>query len=390
MTEELLELKTLHRRCPVCCASEGYFLGNLGATVFTGSPLPDHWEIISCSNCGFLFSDGDFSPATLEAYYAGEGGYWEGTAALYDPVADRKDNPVALLEPWLPSANARILDIGCGSGKLLQVFARHGYQHLHGVDPGYPENECAEMDLRRASIHSLPFEEPFDLVVSTHVLEHLWDVRAAVSALTAVVRQEGLVYIEVPDTEGYFTEHFTHVVSAAYEHINFFTAQSLTALLEEHDIGVLEVVRTRARYGVSEVPCLAVIGRKGGNSMTVEHAPSRDCALAFRRHLQGISFPTRALVPSFRGKAVYVWGITRYLQVALHYCGLDQESLTGLVDSLPGRRQNTVYGLPTYAPEHLRDRGSDAVVLINAFNAADEITRQLQEMGFQGEIHRIW
>lgn len=82
------------------------------------------------------------------------------------------------LRNWLPSAkNAKCLDLGCGSGRLLRALRGTGYSDVHGVDFGPQATDLArkagfqvtQADLRKYLMES---REHFDLITAFDVIEH--------------------------------------------------------------------------------------------------------------------------------------------------------------------------------------------------------------------------
>lgn len=85
----------------------------------------------------------------------------------------------------LPSG-ARVLDVGCGNGAACGALIRRGFRVV-GVDLSeqgiqvarrtYPEGRFELLAADNRILERLG-EEPFDLVVSTEVVEHLYDPRS--------------------------------------------------------------------------------------------------------------------------------------------------------------------------------------------------------------------
>ena len=95
-------------------------------------------------------------------------------------------------------ASMKILDGGCGSGRLIQHFI--GSQHLvWGVDFSNSVDflkatvsESPNIQLAQADICQLPFEDGFfDIVYSSGVLIHVPDIEAAIQSLASKVRPGG-------------------------------------------------------------------------------------------------------------------------------------------------------------------------------------------------------
>jgi len=97
---------------------------------------------------------------------------------------------------------AAILDVGCGPGKLLRrVAGARDDLVLAGVDlrraPTLPDVvDFAAVDLEQSP---LPFpDQAFQLVVCSHVLEHLSDPVRTVEEIHRVLATDGVAYLEVP------------------------------------------------------------------------------------------------------------------------------------------------------------------------------------------------
>lgn len=135
------------------------------------------------------------------------------------------------------NAGRQILDLGCATGGYCVALAKEGYA-MRGADlnPEYvriARSHGVEADHVGAA---LPYADgAFDTVLIFEVLEHLADPAALLREAKRVARRN--VLITVPNCEkhaelqrvGLLFEHF-----ADADHRNFFTAESLTRLLQTH------------------------------------------------------------------------------------------------------------------------------------------------------------
>ena len=94
----------------------------------------------------------------------------------------------ALADAGVELAEARVLDVGCGTGYFLHRLGEYGAGELHGID--LMENRVAEgrarypkLDLRVGSAAELPYEDgEFDLVTQFTCLSSILDADVRLAA----------------------------------------------------------------------------------------------------------------------------------------------------------------------------------------------------------------
>lgn len=148
----------------------------------------------------------------------------------------------------LCSGGLRILDLGCGTGELINQLAGK-YEEVYGVDSSESGlNEAVRKGYRIAKIdfdnEILPFADNwFDTVVSLDVIEHVYDPLSLIRELTRVLRPDGELIISTPNIR--FWKHIlklivlgrfpkTTPVTEVYDggHIHFFTFSDIAHLLD--------------------------------------------------------------------------------------------------------------------------------------------------------------
>jgi SAM-dependent methyltransferase len=128
--------------------------------------------------------------------------------------------------------DARILELGCGSGGNLPMLAGRG--QLYAMDPQQSAlSFAASRRLAKLTRGSLPGQLPFasnrfDLVVMTDVLEHLDDDRASLRAVRSCLKPGGWLLITVPALSWLWSEH-----DATHHHHRRYSANELRRLLSD-------------------------------------------------------------------------------------------------------------------------------------------------------------
>lgn len=103
----------------------------------------------------------------------------------------------------------RLLDVGCGDGRLLDVLAAH--HDVVGLEPD--STTGASTTAGRYPIHLCPFSSPlpieglFDVVMMLDVLEHLSDPVAALRLAASLLDERGALVITVPALPVLWTRH---------------------------------------------------------------------------------------------------------------------------------------------------------------------------------------
>ena len=94
------------------------------------------------------------------------------------------------------SAEAEILDAGCGEGVLVEEYAIKGY-HIKGIDLNYASDFVIQAD-----VLNIPFsDKSFDVVLLLDVFEHLsfLDQPKVLKEIHRVLKRDGYLLLSVPN-----------------------------------------------------------------------------------------------------------------------------------------------------------------------------------------------
>ena len=104
----------------------------------------------------------------------------------------------------------RLVDVGCGTGELVQAAAQRGWD-AYGAEPledaAALARERSGRDVRAATLEESGFDErSFDVVAAFHVLEHMPDAVAFLRTLARWARPGGFVVVESPNWDSVLRE----------------------------------------------------------------------------------------------------------------------------------------------------------------------------------------
>lgn len=108
--------------------------------------------------------------------------------------------------------NSAVLDVGCGDGISLEKLSNSGHTPV-GID--FNENKLEVARNKGCSVYkcdmydmSLFPDKNFDVVISSHSLEHAYNPIKVLSEINRVLKTDGLLFLVVPfpDTADYAIE----------------------------------------------------------------------------------------------------------------------------------------------------------------------------------------
>jgi SAM-dependent methyltransferase len=151
-----------------------------------------------------------------------------------------------LLMPLQPfRVLGRILDVGCSLGFLLHQAGQLGWPELHGVEVSDYAAQYARDRFGIRVHHGLLQEDTypsgfFDVVICSHVLEHVPSPRMLLRHIHTILRPQGMLLLLVP------TQFFTPVYRLFGRvsgdgpplHLFFFSRYTLAALLNKEAFAV--------------------------------------------------------------------------------------------------------------------------------------------------------
>lgn len=177
--------------------------------------------------------------------------------------------------------NARVLDVGCGEGSILrQIHVTRPDIHAVGVEMYKPFADFART-YAQVPIYPVLDELPegeagptYDLVILSHVLEHVPDPPKFMAELATYLKPTGRLFIDVPDVTKYHWLADLHIA-----HIYHFSRATLARTAEKAGLHTTQI----EIHKPPKLPsCIRAVfaGAPVGERVTVEPDPAEDAATA--------------------------------------------------------------------------------------------------------------
>lgn len=231
--------------CDLCGADDAEPLLLLRDQMFRTTE--ESFRLVRCRRCGLRYLNPRPAVESLDRYYP----------ATYDPFARRGLSAGvkawqyrrAVDELWpLLAPPARVLDLGCATGDLLQTVRERGNPNVLGIEPSPHAAAVAHdrygLDVRTGQLADAAIPgASLDAVLMSHVIEHLPSPSRTLTEIARILRPGGTVVLWLPNADSLAARYWgdAWIGYDAPRHLYTFTPATLTALLRRTGFVVREI-----------------------------------------------------------------------------------------------------------------------------------------------------
>ena len=346
-------------------------------------------ELAFCNSCGFVQLTHVVTPELLFKDYV----YVSSTSPVF--VEHFKQLADEIISRFKLAQNSLVIDIGSNDGILLRPFKEKGMKAL-GIDPA---EKIAAM-ATKSGIETLPvfFSHAIakdttkkygkaKVITATSVFSHVDDLDSFVEGVRELLADDGVFIVEVYYLYRLLQKNLFDTIY--HEHLSYFTAKTISALMQRLGMEVFDVAETDTHGG-----SLRVFSQKKGGPHKAQESVNKFTAhedakklheaqtfVSFAEKIEDNKRKLRQLLQDLKlkGKKIAGYGAPAKGNTLLNYFEIGPETLDYIVDDSPWKQG--LYTPRTHIPvtgfEELNKNKPD-YILILAWNFAEPIMKKCE------------
>lgn len=336
----------MRKLCPIC-NTEPSSSFQIDFAVPSGWTLPNTSYVKLCPACGFIWHDNDSTQADYDTFYKERYGY--GADTVYDK--QRMMELSASISANY-SRDIKILDIGGGVGYLETCLRELGFDNVRTLGVGEE------------------YDNGYDLVIFTHVLEHIYDLDVFMDHVMGCLNDGGHVLVEVPASYLFAEQDWPHILDYHQKHVNHFSRYSLDHLFTKY--GFTNLIKTIYVFKLTNAACIRAIYLKGGIESTFDKIK-----MHVINHLDEIG---RKISQNIK-EPVIIYGVGDLAWALINYVQNPPIQIAGLVDNDPAYVGCTINGIPVTDKVE-----GDEPLLVMASGQKQNILKRIKELGLKNKV----
>lgn len=396
-------MKLLERNCSICASKEFVEMIKQRYQVAVLGDIGYTQKTVICKKCGFTYNNPAPFPETLAYFYSAFSNYEnpQRNGGGSEAMLNKWNRTYALIENKFASKfKGNVLEIGCATGMGLSLFKSRGWNVL-GIEPS-PKAVKLARELYDVEVVNGLFDpkviadkSPFDVIILSHVIEHLLSPEILIQELIPLLSENGLVYIEVPNLirpfvpMGYFT----------FEHLNYFTPITLSSLMELNGFHVeIELFDNSAEIEPF-YPVIGAFGRKSQRKMSymkndfeAAFAAVEDYKKTSGKEVGILKSKLNFIRKSTKPGRLGIWGGGLHTSLLLSVTNLPIESVACIFENDLKKHGKRVKGIKIIGLEKPEDAAKLVdVIVISSKASEDEIFDQISFLEESGiKVYKLY
>lgn len=224
-------------KCPLCHGEETKKHKKNVSSVYSDRP----YDLFRCGSCGFVFTFPEPDKETLNDIYKNKYSY-----DVHLLIRKEKEYRAKKFAGFAKKEKGagKVLEIGTMYGFLIESLQKSGFECTGLEIDKDAVIHCREkgLDVRKETLEIFleKNREKYNLIVMSHVLEHIADPKAYLKKMESLLNENGKIMLIVPNASSFLAKIFGKYWGywQAPVHINHFNRKSLRHLLGSLDFEI--------------------------------------------------------------------------------------------------------------------------------------------------------
>ena len=376
-------------KCPVCGSEKHERIYRLCDNMrILGKTFPDKEAFVAaCEDCGLVFTDTIAKQEDFISYYK----HGAVSPKYYEMFGEEETNHyyehlLSIISPYM-TKESKIYDVAGAWGELGKFLLDKGFTNITVIDPnadciksseskGLKVAECSTADMMEH------LQEKCDVMILNHTLEHILDVKTAFENMGELLKDEGHIFIEIPDALAYVDEEAAPFNFLTYEHVLHLTMHDLENLAALYGYEIC--VQGSYYKKVSNYPSVYAVFKKARCKGTITYSDraknkveqyivkSRESIESFIAHLRA------------SGEPLILWGIGASTAILLNsFTGCN---VVSLIDRNPARQGLKFKAGDDILAVQAPDAVGEGTIVILSIPYHASIAKQIRDSGLKNKI----
>jgi len=219
-------------------------------------------NVLQCVNCGLVYLEIEAGKQDIETFYSSSEYRKIPTLPVqsaeehfHDKITQNDvNNRISFISEHVPITDKRIIEIGSASGALLEKLVENGVKEVIGIELDEEYSKFAQnrgLQVLNNPIEELNFKEEFDIALSFHTLEHVYNPKLIINSIYTALGHGGFFMGEVPNQNDWRIQIFNDNVVRRFHydptHLFYYSPVTLTNYLQSSGFGDI-ILETVERY----------------------------------------------------------------------------------------------------------------------------------------------
>lgn len=270
----------------------------------------------------------------------------------------------------------KIIQFGSSDGYTLSRFKKAGSKDVLGVEPSI--NACRfalenyGIKSIRGTAEDFDKKDYYDLIILTHILEHIYDPLKLLKKLRNNLKDNSHVLIEVPLWERLDK---IPVGILTFEHLNYFCEITLKMLLMKSGF---EIIYLTKLFDQVSYPVITVLAKPSSIDYEVKSNYKENKSLLIKYLDKERNFwpkiDQKIELSHIKNNGTWIYGAGIHAAQLLSQSQiLKQISINGFIDSSPTKWGKEILGYKIIKPDSLKSIPSNSNIIISSANSENSI-----------------